>query len=120
MSKLDELQAQVTALQAQLATLTGQTQPKRAIPLEERPDYVPHGSDRHATLLGLKKDEQDEWILADPLEWILRYGPAATPEFLSLVRQQRINELTSKPQVPADALPLWTPPLGQPALGMVF
>ena len=92
------------------------------------PDYVAHGSDRHAALLGLvKATEGDEpqwegWALAD----LTMYGPAARPEFLLQTLKQKVNELTAPPLVvqsedpfaPHYAPPLWTP-AGEPVSGMV-
>jgi len=86
---------------------------------KRNPDYVEHGSDRHAALLGLRKAEKDDepqfdsWALAD----ITMYGPNARPEYLVRVLRQKINELKSKPPVmqskdpfkPHYAPPIWKP-----------
>ncbi len=68
-------------------------------------DYVEHGSEKHAQLLGLEKDEEGEWRLVD----MTQFGPAATEDFLKSVLDQRVRELTTKPKVPANAPPLWRP-----------
>ena len=83
------------------------------------PDYVEHGSDRHAGLLGLRKAEKDDepqldgWALEDMTMW----GPTATDKFLMLMLRQKVNELKSKPPkmqsedpfAPAYAPPIWRP-----------
>ena len=82
-------------------------------------DYVPHGSDQHAGLLGLVKAEKDDvlqlngWALAD----MTMYGPNATDKFLMQMLKQMVNELTSKapkvqsedPLAPGYAPPIWKP-----------
>jgi len=82
-------------------------------------DYIPHGSDAHAALLGLKKAEEhdvpqhDGWALQD----VTQYGPAARPEFLEQVLRQKINELTiSLPKMQSNDpfAPHYAPPLWQP------
>jgi len=92
------------------------------------PDYVAHGSDRHAAHLGLVKaakedvPQMDGWALADITMW----GPSATPEFLMQILKQKINELTIAPIVPQSddplapnyAPPMWTP-YGGPVSGTV-
>lgn len=83
------------------------------------PDYVAHGSARHAALLGLveaTKDDVPQWegyALAD----LTMYGPAARPEFLLQTLKQKVSELTSPslavqskdPLAPNYAPPLWLP-----------
>jgi len=92
------------------------------------PDYIEHGSDRHAAHLGLvkagKDDEpqQDGWALAD----ITMYGAAARPEYLRRVLAQFVAELTTLPPevqsedplAPGYAPPMWMPS-GEPVSGMV-
>lgn len=82
-------------------------------------DYVPHGSDEHAGLLGLVKAAKDDvpqldgWALAD----MTMYGPNATDKFLAQVLRQKVSELTSKapevqsenPMAPHYAPPIWKP-----------
>jgi hypothetical protein len=82
-------------------------------------DYVPHGSDQHAGLLGLKKAGQDDepqldgWALEDMTMW----GPNATDKFLMQMLKQKVNELKSKapkiqsenPMAPHYAPPIWKP-----------
>ena len=86
---------------------------------KRNPDYVEHGSDRHAGLLGLRKTEKDDepqldgWALADMTMW----GPTATGKFLMLMLTQRVNELKSKPpkmQSTDPFLPHYAPPIWRP------
>jgi len=92
------------------------------------PDYIAHGSDRHAAFLGLVKAEegdepqQDGWTLAD----ITMYGPSARPEYLKRVLAQKVSELTTlppetqseNPLAPNFAPPMWVPS-DEPVSGMV-
>jgi len=83
------------------------------------PDYVEHGSDRHAGLLGLKKAEKNDVLQEDgwALQDITMYGPSARPEFLVQVLHQKVSELKSKapkmqsehPFEPNYAPELWRP-----------
>jgi hypothetical protein len=82
-------------------------------------DYVEHGSDQHAAMLGLKKAEDhdvpqvDGWALQDPTQ----FGPAARPEFIEQFLRQRVSELTTLPPVMQSVDPLapnYAPPLWQP------
>lgn len=86
---------------------------------KHNPDYVEHGADRHAGLLGLRKAGKDDepqldgWALVD----ITMYGPNATDKFLVQVLRQKVNELTSKPpkmQSMDPFAPHYAPPIWQP------
>jgi len=82
-------------------------------------DYVAHGSDQHAAMLGLVKAEKDDepqqggWALQD----ITLYGPTATDKFLAQVLRQKIGELMSgapqmqstDPLAPHYAPRMWKP-----------
>ncbi len=76
-------------------------------------DFVEFGGERHALLLGLRKAAKDDaeeatykgWALVDPTAW----GPNARPEFIRAQLVQRVNELMTKPSVPADAPKMWMP-----------
>ena len=86
-------------------------------------DYVAHGSDEHAGMIGLRKATKDDpeahvyegWTLADLTLW----GPAATEIFLRRVLMSKVNELKAKvPKVQSQnsreanyAPPMWTPGL---------
>ena len=86
---------------------------------KRNPDYVEHGSDRHASLLGLRKAEKDDdpqldgWALADVTMW----GANATDKFLMQKLRQKVSELKSKapamqsidPFKPHYAPPIWRP-----------
>ncbi len=82
-------------------------------------DYIEHGSDQHAALLGLKKAEQGDspefegWTLADVMTW----GPNATEMFLMNMLKSKVNELTSEPpqyQSEDPLMPNYLPPMWQP------
>lgn len=119
--KLRKEMAQVKSLMAQMAQhLSAQglltPEPVRdEVPLEEKPWYVKQGSERHAHLLDLVRDDSSDkgWKLSDPTVW----GPMANSEFLTLILDQKINELTSSapqmqsvsPLSPNFAIPLWVP-----------
>jgi len=68
-------------------------------------DYIEHGSDEHAALLGLVKDEKGGWQLED----VTQYGPNATEKFLAQVLRQKISELEHPPTVPDGSPPMWVP-----------
>lgn len=95
-SDIEQLQDQVARLQRELGQLTGTH--VASIEPEEQADYVAHGSDRHAGMLGLRKAEEDdkpqldEWALED----IVSYGPTVQPEFLERLLRQKVNELSMK------------------------
>ena len=86
---------------------------------KRNPDYVEHGSDRHAGLLGLREAQEDDdpqldgWALEDMTMW----GPTATDKFRMQMLRQKVNELKSKPPVtqskdpfkPHYAPPIWRP-----------
>ena len=125
MSKVDELQAQLEELKAALVQ-HGITPPDRSVrPDGKSPDYIPYGSPEHAAFLGLVESDPD-----DPTECLARYTsprtkrvfrledemgairhyPAIDPEkAIRLVLQQKVNELETAPEVPADAKPMFTP-----------
>ena len=116
-----DLQREIAVLKADLARLTGRPA-SRAEP-EEQADYVEHGSDEHAALLGLRKatEEDGEFVIDGwALEDITTYPPSVTPEFLKRVLRQKVNELTTKmpvtqsvdPRKPHFAPVMWKP--GQP------
>jgi hypothetical protein len=83
------------------------------------PDYVKHGSDRHAALLGLVPAEKDDelqhegWALGD----LTLYGPMARPEFLTQMLKQKVNELCSPtPEMQSEdpSKPFYAPPIWEP------
>jgi hypothetical protein len=73
---------------------------------QHQTDFVPHGSDQHAALLGLRKGEDGEWVLDDPTI----YGPAARPEFLEHVLRQKVAALNTPPEIPDNAPDMDIPP----------
>jgi len=118
--ELIKMNQRIQDLEQRLAVATGVSAPPKLLEPEEQPDYIPHGSDRHAALLGLIKGESGSWELDDPLQYAARFGVAATPEFLSILLKQKVNELMRKPSVPDNAPALWIPPdAGQGVRGIV-
>ena len=82
-------------------------------------DYIEHGSDAHATHLGLKKAEEGDdpvwqgWALVDVTMW----GPTATERFLLNILKGKVAELTSTPpkyQSDDPLAPNYAPPLWEP------
>lgn len=80
------------------------------------PDYVEHGSEKHAALLGLIPDPKSpsKYRLADGTA----FGPQATQAYLDEVLRQKISTLesgppaypqTEDPTKPSYAPPLWVP-----------
>ena len=86
--------------------------------VEVQHDYIEPGSDEHAALLGLVKDEKAGWRLAD----VTAFGPSASERYLAEVLRQKLAELSAKPpefqtadsRKPNYAPPLWTPPVKRP------
>ena len=118
MAKIDELAAQVEALQRVLAQ-HGIRPPAEEIPAEHRPDYIGHGTLEHAQILGLVEvAEGDKTVclaqytsprtgrtfrLEDEMGAIRHYPGIDPAKAVALVLQQKVNELEIKPEVPADA-----------------
>lgn len=79
--------------------------------MQLRKDYIAHGSDEHAALLGLKKSVKEDkfqhkgWTFAD----ITQFGPTAREDYIQAQLIQRVSELNTPPEVPANASPIWTP-----------
>jgi hypothetical protein len=126
MAKIDlaTLAAQVEQLQAVLKA-HGIQAPTQILPMEERPDYVPHGSLAHATLLGLVEVAKDEQVITlatytsprssrvfrlEDEMGAIQFYPGIDPEkACRLVLQQKVNELETKPTVPDDAPAMFQP-----------
>ena len=92
-------------------------------------DYIPHGSDEHAHLIGLRKAEEGEELvvdgrtLADRTAW----GPQATESYIKEVLRQKVAEVkagkppktqSEDPLEPNYAPPMWKPS-EEPTRGMV-
>lgn len=113
----NSLQAQIDALTEQLNRMTGRDE----IPIDPnvQTDFVAHGSDRHAFLLGLKKAGDDDRLVVDgwTLEDVTMFGPACTIEFLEQFLLQKVNELNTEmpeiqsrdPREPNFAPTMWRP-----------
>lgn len=74
-------------------------------------DFVQHGSEQHAQLLGLRKAVKEDtlqyhsWTLQD----FTIFGPNAREEFIKAQLISKVNELENPPTVPTGAPPMWTP-----------
>ena len=92
-------------------------------------DYVQHGTEQHALLIGLRKAEDGEelvvdgWTLADRTAW----GPQATESYIKEVLRQKVAEVragkppasqSDDPLEPNYAPPIWKPS-EEPTRGMV-
>ena len=79
-------------------------------------DHVPHGSARHAAILGLIPDKENSlgYRLADSTA----FGPQATPAYLEEVLRQKVSELKAGsppiPQSDDNRKPNYAPPLWLP------
>ena len=118
-SEMEQLKDTVARLQREMGQLTGGYTPPSEP--EVQTDYVAHGSDGHAGMLGLRKatpedkPELDGWALED----IVSYGPTVSPEFLEQLLRQKVNELSMKipktqssnPLAPHFAPVMWRPPM---------
>jgi hypothetical protein len=126
MATTKELEAQLKALRELLRDHGIDTVEAVSEDVTDRPDYIAHGSDEHAALLGLVEVDNKEdtsgytiftspstdrtWRLQDEGEAV-RHFPHQDPEKAAiLLLRQKLNELEAgKPDVPADAPPLWRP-----------
>ncbi len=116
--EVKELRKELEVLKAQLG-IGPEVLPVKT---EDRADHIPHGSDKHATFLGLvrvKPDDNDHnitytspgsdttYALEDEIMQFLHY-PNPEQAAKSTLRQ-KVNVLESKPEVPEDAPSLWQP-----------
>ena len=124
MAKIDELTAQLEQLRTLLAQY-GIEQAPGIVPMEDRPDYIPHGSAAHATFLGLViMTEEDTayhlveftsprtnvaYRLEDEMGAIRHYPNIDPEKAIMLVLQQKVNELEILPTAPKDAPPMFQP-----------
>lgn len=127
MPTVKELQEQVDEQAVTIQRLTGQLAglmamvgvPQERVEPEERADHIEHGSDQHATLIGLVKATEDDpeghegWKLSD----LTMFGPRARPEYLKEVLRQKVSTLknpmptvqSDDPRKPDYAPPMWRP-----------
>jgi len=113
------LEARIRDLERKLESLTGQPAQISIAP-EDRPDYIPHGSELHAAYLGLrrateadaKEDQVDGWALQD----LTAFGVTADPHILHAILTQKVNELKGppKPQDQDQTAPNYAPPMWLP------
>jgi len=136
----DAMQARIAALEKQLAQLTGRVPHEKDIPLEERPDYIAHGSPRHVAFLGLREATDEEVTRAKAqeekgeigleyrgyvLQDITAFGVTAKAEMLKAILMQKVHQLEPPPAPQSDdplaanySPPLWVPS-GIPVSGTV-
>ena len=75
-------------------------------------DYIKHGSDAHASLMGLRKAKADDAVQMDgwTLQDMTMFGPQATEAFLRETLRQKVNELKAgSPSVNESAPQMWSP-----------
>lgn len=121
-----ELEQQIAELRTALASALGLPLSPAVTDPTERADYVPFGSARHATLLGLipldsTEEAAERLIYESPLShklYCLEDEPSAIRMFpgidpdksIPLLLRQKVTAFESgAPSVPDDALPMWTP-----------
>lgn len=123
MSKIDELQAQVEALQTLLA-MHGLVPPA---PVDDtgRADYIEFGSPEHAAFLGVIEVDPDSQDAKDYITFVSRESgkmyrledeitnfiqyPDPAKAALLVLRQKVASLESGPPQVPASAPPMWRP-----------
>lgn len=122
MSKIDELTKELANLKA----LLGIGAPTPSGDPKDRPDYIEHGSPKHAQFLGLVLvDEADDptgyvtyqsrdtgrtYRLADEIGVLTHYPGTDPAQAALMILRQKIGELESgKPQAPANAPSMWVP-----------
>ncbi|GAG10030.1 unnamed protein product, partial [marine sediment metagenome] len=109
----------IAQLRREMSQLTGHY--VKPVKPEKQADYIAHGSDKHAGMLGLRKAKEDDRPQTDgwALEDIVSYGPTVSPEFLEQLLRQKVNELEMKipktqsrdPLAPHFAPVVWHPPM---------
>ena len=110
------LTEELQALKAMLGILS-----ETVVTTEDRADYIEHGSDHHAVVLGLVPAESGDedhitftsprsgktFRLEDELGQFMNFHDPEKAAQLTL--QQKVNELEIAPGVPDTALPMWQP-----------
>ena len=114
--KLQQVQNELTQLKAMLAAMGIGTPAPPLASDKDRADYIEHGGEQHATLLGLVKSEagdEDIYIVYDGyrLENELAFSHHHDPRQAALLTlRQKISELKAgKPPILDSALSLQTP-----------
>lgn len=84
-------------------------------------NYIKPGSDRHAALLGLKRNTKEEVkereeagfrVVKWKIEDITKFGVGVTDRYLEEVLKQKVNELEAKP-IPVQSESVWQPNYAQ-------
>lgn len=124
MAKVEELAAQLEALE-RLLRAHGISLPAERGEVVRQADYIAHGSAEHAGFLGLVEVPEGDkfeclarytsqktgrtFRLEDEMGAIRHYPGIDPAKAVLLVLQQKVNELETKPEVPADAPPPFKP-----------
>lgn len=122
MSRINELTAQVEALQNILASHG--LVPPTPVEDRDRADYIEHGSAEHARLIGIiavedvEKASMDYTVFTSPRtgkayrleDEVSGFEKYPNPDKATrLILMQKVGSLETKPTVPANAPPLWQP-----------
>ena len=88
---------------------------------KKRSDYLPHGSDKHAALIGIRKATDDDelkykgWTLTD----MTAFGPQTTMTYLKEVLRQKVSVIDAgappMPQSEDRDEANYAPPMFNPA-----
>jgi len=83
----------------------------------KNPDYVAHGSERHAALLGLRKADKDDELACEGWTMdVTNYPPDTTELWFRRELRSKVNELNSetpKYQSKNPGAPFYAPELGE-------
>lgn len=121
MATTKELEKKLRALEALLAAHGIASTEAATQNVEDRADFIPHGSDAHAAFLGLVPAHPDDgdhitytsprtgetFMLEDEITQFMNYHDPEKAAQLTL--RQKVNVLEGKAEVPEDAPPLWEP-----------
>lgn len=120
----DALRAQLEQVQA-LLDAHGIRPAPEIVETTDRPDYIAHGSDKHAMFLGLVEVGKDDktitlaqytsprtgriFRMEDEMSATQHYPNINPKDAIALVLQQKVNELELAPTVPKDAPSMFRP-----------
>lgn len=126
-SRLEQLEEQNRLLRQLVPGLEG---PSDAIDIKDRADYIEHGSEKHATFIGLVEVDESEMEDAEKMQYVLYESPKSgkiwrledelgiqqafpgldpTKVSLMVLRQKVSSFDAGKPPIPATAQPLLVP-----------
>ena len=121
MATTKQLEQKLRALEAMLASYGIEAEATSVKKVEDRADFIPHGSDGHVAFLGLVPAEPGDedhitftsprtgktYRLEDEIMQFMNFHDPAKAAQMTL--QQKVNELELVPEVPEDAKPMWRP-----------